>query len=405
MSAAFFTRLAQWALTAAALSACAAGGGETRRMQRDPAVIARPGPPLARIPVQKPQRAIAIPAAKGVELLSFADLRGWVQGDHVPAFLSLRTACADIDAPAREPIGRNALFGTGDDWSAICRSAASTSETEARAFFEDWFAPISLEGAGAGEALFTGYYEPEIEGSRQRGGPYQHPIYAKPDDLRQNDPRFSREAIQRGALNRRGLELFWLKDPTEAFFLQIQGSGRIRLPDGSAARVGYAAKNGFPYRSIGRTLIEWGEADLDRTSMPFIKDWVAKNPARREQLFATNPSFVFFTERTGAIADPTVGPIGAFGIPLPANRSVAIDPEYYSYGTPLWVSFDTSAGPMRRLAIALDTGSAIKGPRRADFFFGAGEAAGVLAGTLRSEGRLIGFAPRAAINRIGTGTS
>jgi membrane-bound lytic murein transglycosylase A len=192
----------------------------------------------------------------------------------------------------------------------------------------------------------------------------------------------------------------WLDDPVESFFLHIQGSGRVRLPDGSVARVGYAGKNNRAYKAIGKTLVEWGEMELGQVSLGSIKAWIAANPARRDELLGTNPSYVFFTERTELAADPSLGPIGSFGQPLPAQRAIAIDPRYYPLGIPMWVDFDSPAGPVRRLTLALDTGGAIKGSRRADYFFGSGDAAGRTAGATRQRGRLIALTPRTAFERV-----
>ena len=270
---------------------------------------------------------------------------------------------------------------------------------DATGFFEDHFLPVALGGAEDGTALFTAYYEPELKGSRVRGGPYRFPLYARPDELENGVPYLDRAAIDRGALAGRGLELFWLDDPVDSFFLHVQGSGRIRLPDGSVARVGYAGKNSRPYKAIGRTLVDWGEMPLEGVSKDRIERWVAANPGRRDELFATNPSYVFFTERT-ELDDPALGPIGSFGQSLPAQRAIAVDTRYYALGIPVWVDFDSPVGPIQRLVLALDTGGAIKGARRADYFFGSGAAAGQAAGSTRARGSLIALTPRAAYERV-----
>ena len=339
-----------------------------------------------------------------VQALSFDDLTGWADGDHMPVLLALRTACDKLlDAPVDSSVGGHdvggvPLFGTGGDWSAPCRAA--TGANDATGYFEKHFAPVALGGSEGPAALFTAYYEPELRGSRTRGGIYQHPLYALPDDLRSGVPYFDRAAIDAGALAGRGLEIFWLADPVESFFLHIQGSGRIRLPDGTVARVGYAGKNNRAYKAVGRTLVEWNELPLEGMSKRKIEDWVAANPARRDELLGTNPSYVFFTEREELNADPSLGPIGAFGQPLPNQRAIAIDRRYYALGIPVWVDFASPVGPVQRLTLALDTGGAIKGSRRADFFFGSGEAAGKAAGATRTRGRLIALTPRTAYERV-----
>lgn len=293
------------------------------------------------------------------------------------------------------------VFGTVADWSPICADAKRISNRQATSFFEQWFEPVSVNGAGeAGASLFTAYYEPELAGSRVRGGPYQHPLYRKPTDMQRGVPYFDRAAIDKGALAGKGLELFWLADPVESFFLHIQGSGRIRLPDGTVTRVGYAGKNGHPYKAIGRVLVDSGEMTLDQVSTQSIKAWIAANPTRRDALLAANPSYVFFVERPVLAADPTLGPIGTFGTPIPAMRGIAVDRRSYPLGIPFWVDFDSPVGPVRRLVLALDTGGAIKGPRRADFFFGSGEGPGEAAGATRAMGRLFAMAPKSALMRV-----
>jgi len=185
-----------------------------------------------------------------------------------------------------------------------------------------------------------------------------------------------------------------VEDPTEAFFLQVQGSGRIILEDGSLLRLAYANQNGHPYRSIGRWLVEQGELSLAQASMQGIKQWVANNPQRRDELFHQNPSMIFFKELPSS-TKPTDGPIGSLGVPITAGRSIAIDPRYVALGLPvfLYTSLPNS-GPIARLVMAQDTGSAILGPHRADFFFGSGPAAGELAGRMRAEGEMVLLLPR-----------
>lgn len=391
-----------------------AGAGCAQRVPppptAQPAIVSQlPAPPAPTTPT--PSVPPETQYREGVELMSFAALEGWQDGDHTIPFRTFRTACDKItDVAADTAVGgwREAgapAFGLGRDWSPICAAARNTRESEARAFFEEWFLPVSLSGAGEGETLFTAYFEPELNGSRVRGGAYQTPLYAKPDDIDSRDPYFHRAQINAGALSGRGLELFWIDDPVAAFFLEIQGSGRVRLPDGTVTRVGFAGKNGHPYKAIGRTLIDWEEMTLDQVSGASIKAWMKANPARAAELMESNPSYVFFRENTELAADPTLGPVGSFGQPIPAQRGIAVDREYYPLGIPVWVSFESPVGPIRRLTVAMDTGGAIKGPRRADYFFGSGRAAGVAAGETRNRGRMIAFAPRRVIERLpGAGT-
>ena len=368
-----------------------------------PNVIAQPSAPAR--PTQTATAPFAPPPT--AKRFTFASIPGWSQGDHAPILISLRSACDKLgNRAADQSVGGvvfngEPVFGRGSDWRPICADATRTDTRRATAFFEKWFEPVSINGAGEEQSsLYTAYFEPELRGSRRRVGPYQYPIYRKPPDLQSGVPYLERAQIQRGALAGRGLELFWVDDPVEAFFLEIQGSGRIRLPNGEVARVGFAGKNGHSYTAIGRSLVDWGELTLEQVSAQSIKEWIRNNPQRRDELLATNESYVFFIERPELAADPSLGPIGTFGIPLPAMRSIAVDRRTYALGAPFWVDFESPVGPMQRLVIALDTGGAIKGSRRADFFFGSGDGPGQAAGLTRAMGRLIALAPTAALRRV-----
>lgn len=317
----------------------------------------------------------------------FAALRGWADEDFDAArAIFLKTV--DRLKPGG-PV-------TEDDWSALRAEAARGGFPDARAFFETLFTPLEI---GGGPALMTGYFEPEYAGARQQGGPYQYPIHTRPRDLGRR-PYFTNAQIMSGALQGRGLELFWLTDPADGFFLQIQGSGRILLPDGQVARVGYAGQNGRPYYAIGRSLVERGEMSLETVSMAAIRDWIAARPVEGRALMALNQSYVFFKERPALRPDD--GPVGALSTPLTAGRSVAVDPSRQPLGAPLWIETPEVVGPpARRLWIAQDTGGAIKGAQRADLFLGSGDEAGRRAGGLRAEGRMITLVPRATARRLG----
>ena len=370
-------------------------------------------PPQGQAPFVAPQPTAPyapppdLSAQPPVKRFRFGSIPGWAEGDHTPVLVNLRSACEKItDRAVDEGIGGvvfngEPVFGRGGDWRPICDDAARSPNDQARAFFERWFEPVSINGSGEEQAaLYTAYFEPELRGSRTRGGPFQYPIYRKPPELQRGVPFFERAQIQQGALAGRGLELFWIDDPVETFFLEIQGSGRVRLPDGQVARVGYAGKNGHAYKAIGKTLVEWGALPLEQVSLQSIKAWLRANPLRRDELLATNRSYVFFIERPELAADPSLGPVGTFGTPLPAMRAIAVDRKSYALGIPFWIDFDSPVGPMQRLVLALDTGGAIKGPRRADFFFGSGDGPGQAAGATRARGRLIALAPTAALRRV-----
>lgn len=307
------------------------------------------------------------------EVLRFDQLDGWEQDNHVEALQVFRTTCSLLTDPT---------------WQPVCRLAADTGENaaSARQFFELLFRPVVI---GTPPALFTGYYEPEIAGSLVRTPRFTYPLYRKPPELVEGQVFHSREAIEAGALRGRGLELVWLDDPVEVYFLQVQGSGRIRLPDGRVMRVGYGGKNGHPYRSIGQELIRRGASMAD-VSAQDIKAWVRANPAAGRALLNSNPSFVFFRRLDDLGASS--GPIGAMGRSITGLRSVAIDPAFVPLGAPVWIEKD-GREPMRRLMIAQDTGGAIKGAQRADIFYGTGLAAGEEAGRIKDGGRLIQLLP------------
>ena len=236
-------------------------------------------------------------------------------------------------------------------------------------------------------ALFTGYYEPELPGRLTPDAHFRYPAFSCPPDLPAARPWLTRREIaQSGALTGRGLELVWLADPVDLFFLQVQGSGRIILPDGRVIRLGFAGKNGHPYRSIGAAMVARGILGPDQVSAAAIRHWINTNPVAGADLLMTNPSYVFFRVLDHLSADQ--GPLGTLQCPVTALRSIAVDPAFVPLGLPVWID-TTGATPMRRLMIAQDTGSAIKGPQRADIYFGTGQQAGEVAGTIRDTGRML----------------
>ena len=307
------------------------------------------------------------------QVLTFQDLEGWAQDDHRAALAVFRNTCALLSDPV---------------WSPPCKLAAEAgnSQAAARQFFELLFRPVLV---GNPPALFTGYYEPELNGSLTRTPRFAYPLYRKPPELIEGQMFHSREAIENGVLRGRGLELVWLDDPVEVYFLQVQGSGRVRLPDGRVMRVAYGGKNGQPYRSIGQELIRRGASMAD-VSAQDIKAWVRANPGPGRALLNSNPSFVFF--RKLDTLSPESGPIGAMGRSITEMRSVAIDPAHVPLGAPVWIEKE-GRNPLRRLMIAQDTGGAIKGAQRADIFFGTGRTAGEEAGKIKDSGRLIQLLP------------
>lgn len=296
-------------------------------------------------------------------------------------------------------------------WQAVCSDAQNLNgadEPAVRAFFEQRFQPYEVFNTdNTLEGTITGYYEPLIKGDRLPNGKARFPVYATPDDLIVVDlasvypelksmrlrgklqgnkvvPYFTRGEIENG--NFVGKPIVWADDAVELFFLQIQGSGRIELPDGSHLRVGYADQNGHPYKSIGKILVDRGEMKLEEASMQSIKAWGAANPDKLPELLNSNPSYVFFKELPNGLS----GPLGALGVPLTAGRSIAIDPKYIPLGAPVFLSttHPLSSQPLNRLMMAQDTGGAIRGAVRADLFWGFGNEAGELAGKMKQKGRM-----------------
>lgn len=318
--------------------------------------------------------AMTAPGQAAAEMLHFEALQGWQDDNHHAALVTFRETCDKLDGP---------------EWRPICRLASDVDPTDAaaRAFFEMFFRPVLI---GTPPALFTGYYEPELHGSLVRTPRFAWPIYRRPPELRDGRVFHDRAAIEAGALRGRGLELAWLDDPVEAYFLQIQGSGRIRLPDGSVMRVGYAGRNGHAYRSVGKEMVRRGTHTLDQVSAQEIRGWVRRNGQQGNDLLNHNPSYVFFRKITDVPAEK--GPIGAMGRSISALRSLAVDPAFTPLGAPVWIEKDGN-GPLRRLMVAQDTGGAIKGAQRADIFYGTGDAAGDAAGTVKDGGRMIVLLP------------
>jgi membrane-bound lytic murein transglycosylase A len=308
--------------------------------------------------------------------LSFHDLAGWAEDDHLAALRAFRLSAERI---------------RGAEWAAV-RSAIQTVENTshgAQRFFETWFSPHAM---GPGPAFLTGYYEPEFPASLVPTSRYAWPIYQMPPEISPERPWYSRAEIETGGhLAGSGLEIAWLSDPVDVFFLMVQGSGRLRLESGDVLRVGFAGKNGHPYKSIGKALIARGECPAADMSAQTIRNWIRLNPTKGAALLRENPSYVFFADQKGL--EMSAGPIGTQGVSLTAMRSVAVDPDCVTLGAPVWVETDC-AKPIRSLMIAQDTGAAIKGAHRGDIFFGSGFDAGEIAGRFQAGGRMLALLPR-----------
>lgn len=308
------------------------------------------------------------------EILRFQDLDGWQMDDHAAALQVFSETCPDME---------------GADWQNLCAVAHHQDPKAARSFFELFFRPVVIRDGA--DPLFTGYFEPELDGARRPDARFRYPVHALPDEARGSAPWLSRrDLLTTGVMAGRGLEIAWVDDPVELFFLQIQGSGRIRLPDGQKLRVGYAGANGQPYRSIGVELVRRGVYQAHQVSAQVIKNWVRRNPIEGQELLFHNPSYVFFRELKDVPADR--GPLGAMNRSVTTLRSVAVDPAHVQLGAPVWLEKDGEV-KMRRLMVAQDTGSAIKGAQRADVFCGTGSGAGDIAGRMRDPGRMAVLLP------------
>ncbi|WP_136443417.1 murein transglycosylase A [Pacificoceanicola onchidii] len=308
------------------------------------------------------------------QILGFDDLNGWQEDDQEGALRAFRNTCMDFDDP---------------DWRALCKVAGDAEN--ARSFFELFFRPVLISQGEPEPALFTGYFEPELSGSPYPTPRYRYPIYKMPPEARKIRPWLTRrDILTSGVMDNRGLEIAWVDDPVELFFLQIQGSGRVRYPDGRMVRVGYAGFNGHTYRSIGKELVRRGTYSQHQVSAEVIKNWVRRNPIAGEELLYHNNSYVFFREVSEVPSDK--GPLGAMNRSITTLRSVAVDPKFTPLGAPVWIEKD-GAIPINRLMIAQDTGSAIKGAQRADIFMGTGDEAGRIAGTMKDPGRMIVLMP------------
>ena len=353
--------------------------------------------------VVKPPEPVK-PAAKPLQPAAWSDLPGWESDDHAAALEAFRTSCGSL---SKRPL-----------WRAACESLhKSNGQESARAWFEGQLRPWALTNADSTrEGLVTGYYEPLVRGSRVKKPPYTTPVFGPPADLivveldslypelksmrlrgriegRKLVPYYDRADWATLEKQREDQALLWVDHPLDFFFLQIQGSGQVELVDGSKVRIGYADQNGHPYRSIGKWLIDKGELQSHEASMQGIKAWAEKNPKRLPELLNANPSMVFFRELpiTGS------GPPGALGVPLTPERSIAVDPRHVPLGAPVWLSttYPNSEQVLARTMLAQDTGGAIRGVVRADFYWGSGAEAGRQAGKMKQRGRMWVLMPRA----------
>lgn len=344
----------------------------------------------------------------------FSDLPGWNNDNSAAALAAFIKSCASRDRqPDNAVIAPAALGMTAAQWRKPCAAARATPNTDAaaRAFFMAQFTPYLAGNNNDSDGLFTGYYEPLLHGAPQRGGAYQTPLMKRPPDLVMVDlgrfrpawhgeriagrvadgnlvPYPSRAEIERGALDANHLALFWVDDPVDAFFLQVQGSGRVALPNGTQVRLGYDGQNGQPYVAIGKKLVERGAMTTDQVSLQSIRAWIKTHPDQAKALMDENPSYVFFRTLTGD------GPLGSEGVVLTAGRSLAVDRAFIPLGTPVYLAIDDNTSPLQRLMVAQDTGGAINGPVRGDVFWGFGADAETRAGNMRARGKYYLLLPK-----------
>jgi membrane-bound lytic murein transglycosylase A len=360
-----------------------------------------PAPPTAPIPPVTPP----VEYRGKLQPASWADLPSWGRESVRPTLPAFLQSCQVLEKQ--------------DAWKAVCAGAQTLSgaaERDIAAFFELNFDPHQVLNADdSASGMVTGYYEPLLRGSRMRTGKYRYAIYGVPADLVTIDlasvypelkhrrlrgriegnrvvPYASRADIDRDASAAKGNEIVWVDDAIEVFFLHIQGSGQVELENGERVRVGYADQNGHPFRSLGRLLIDRREIPPERASMQGIKDWARRNPRKVQEFLNANPSYVFFRELPRDLS----GPIGALGVPLTAERSIAVDPRVVPLGVPVYLAttYPNTSEPLNRLVVAQDTGGAIAGAARVDFFWGFGDAAGSQAGKMRQSGRIWVLLPK-----------
>ncbi|MBV9561052.1 MAG: MltA domain-containing protein, partial [Bradyrhizobium sp.] len=361
--------------------------------------------------------------------MSWADVPGWNEDDQLAAYRTFRDSCRPI--VAGKSIGPNTK-AIGSSLRDPCRAARASDITDgarARAFFEQQFTPLNISRLGEADGFVTGYYEPVLEGSPTPTDVYNVPVYRRPSNLfvrgysqaspelpnkgpvyrkigrRKLVPYYDRGEIEDGAIAGRGLDICWLKNPTDLLFAQIQGSARIHLPDGSTIRINYDSYNGYPYTAVGRVLIDRGIIPREEMSMQRIREWMEQNPDGAKDVRRQNRAYVFF--RVVPLSDKDEA-VGAQGIPLTPGRSIAVDNSLHVYGTPFFITGELpiesaqSRTPFHRLMIAQDTGSAITGPARADLYFGAGADAGKVSGRLRHNMQFVMLVPK-ALNPVEAG--
>ena len=330
--------------------------------------------------------------------IDFSEIEGWAQDQHAPALSAFQLSAQEIILHGHG-FNRAALYGGGrQDWLEVAEK--SIIAQNATQFFESEFQAFTVEDH---TNLFTGYYEPQVQGSLTATEKFRVPIYARPPELHTNQKSyFTRKEIEQGALNGQELEICYLQNWEEAYFIHVQGNGRVLLPEGRALRLAFAAKNGHDYRSIGKALLERGLGTPETMSMQFLRAWMKANPSVARELMWENPSFIFFSAND--VLDSHRGAKGAAKVPLTPLRSLAVDRSYWAFGTPIFLSTnrppEAGAEIFRHLLIAQDTGSAIKGLARGDIYWGWGAEAELNAGHMKQRGKMIVLLPKPLAQRF-----
>ncbi|MDX8479190.1 murein transglycosylase A [Mesorhizobium sp. VK24D] len=356
---------------------------------------------------------------------SFDGLPGWGEDDHLAAFAAFRRSAFHVPAKPYRTGSLGVAFDAFAEAYAEARSASPADRSEARSFFERHFVPMLVAADSGGAGLVTGFYEPEVEASPVRTERFTVPLLSRPADLIDIDDNsrpagmdpylafaretpagpveyFDRAEIERGALSDQNLEIAWLADKVDAFFIHVQGAARLTMTDGRLCRVTYAAKSGQRFTGPGKILSELGEIPLAKVTMQSIRAWFKAHPDRVDEILWRNRSYIFFRE--APVEDAALGPIAAAKVPLTPGRSVAVDRLLHTFGTPFYIDAPTLTAfdqkPFRRLMIAQDTGSAINGPARGDLFAGSGDAAGEIAGVVRNAAHFYALVPLGLVNGV-----
>ncbi len=338
--------------------------------------------------------------------LTYDQLDGWNSENHAEALQVFTASCPVLARSPRPRTSGSNIQVPGKVWQSLCNEAMTVPVGDngaAESFFERRFQPYRVLNNGKDKGLFTGYYEPVLYGSPVKKGDYKYPLYVTPPDLRKGNQYYSHAEINRGALANRGLELMWVDDPVMLFFMQIQGSGRVRMVDGREVLVGYGGQNGYGYVSLGKIMGDEGYLPKDQVNFFTLRQWLYDHPDQALPMMERNPSYVFFKKLN------TTGPVGAVGTVLTPQRSMAVDARYIPYGLPLFLETelpDTRGGnvtlPFHHTLIAQDTGGAIKGPVRGDVFFGGGPNAEYLAGFMKGHGVYSLLIPKEIVDQMAT---